>query len=223
MGSLEAAVRGGRAPAPRSAGSVTRARAGDHSATLRLLAPCGLVVGYRPRVVAAAVRARRGGPRAYTLWPDARRPMLAADAGYPPAAEWLRGTMVPTLRRLPDAATWMSLRAGAALVGDGAGLAERVGTGLMDTGTRPRLALYSPSGQAVSKAVCFLFREGEPAPHIVVKAMAEPRFAWRLRRESELLECVRRNVPDGGHQFLTWGKNVPSRERRTHPDSSVSR
>jgi len=173
---------------------VTREPAGVHAATLRLLAQRGRVVQSRTRVVAAAARARRGGPRAYTLWPDARRPMLSADMGYPPAAEWLRGTMVPTLRRLPDAATWMSLRAGAALVSDEEGLAERVGAGLTGARTRPRLALFSPSGQAVSKAVCFLFREGDSLPSVVVKAMAEPRFAWRLRAESELLARVRDRV-----------------------------
>ena len=46
----------------------------------------------------------RRGRRTYTLWPDHRQPMISADMGYPPAAEWLRRTLVPTLRRLPDAA-----------------------------------------------------------------------------------------------------------------------
>jgi hypothetical protein len=54
--------------------------------------------------------------------------------------------------------------------------------------------MFSPSGQAVSKVICFLFREGEDEPRIVVKAMAEPRFSWRLRRESVLLESIRERV-----------------------------
>ncbi len=157
--------------------------------TTRLLAGRGRIVTSRARIVATAARARRGG-RVYTLWPDARLPMIAADMGYPPAAEWLRRTMVPTLRRLPDAAAWMSLRARAALIAETDGLAARIGTTI--TGGRPpRIALYSPSGQAVSKAICFLFREGDREPHMVVKAMAEPRFDWRLRQEARLVESIR--------------------------------
>jgi hypothetical protein len=146
----------------------------------------------RPLIVLAAARARRGG-HTYTLWPDARRPMIAADMGYPPAAEWLRRTMVPTLRRLPDAAMWMSLRARAALIAEADGLAARLGTNVM-RGDPPRVAMYSPSGQVVSKAVCFLFRDGEQDPRIVVKAVADPRFDWRLRNESTLLESIRDRI-----------------------------
>jgi hypothetical protein len=159
------------------------------AATIRLLAGRGRVVTSRARIVATAARARRGG-RVYTLWPDARQPMIAADMGYPPAAEWLRRTMVPTLRRLPDAAAWMSLRARAALIAETDGLAARIGT-TITRARPPRIALYSPSGQPVSKAICFLFREGDREPHMVVKAMAEPRFDWRLRQEAGLVESIR--------------------------------
>src|SRR5262245_10679964 len=164
---------------------------GMPAATLRLLAEHGRIVTSRVRIVAAAARAR-GGNRVYTLWPDARQPMISADMGYPPAAEWLRRTMVPTLRRLPDAAGWMSLRAGAALIEETEGLAARIGAGLLPG--RPRVAMFSPSGQAVSKAVCFLFAEGDREPQVVVKAIAEPRFAWRLRDESSLLETIRSRI-----------------------------
>ena len=166
---------------------------GPPAATLRLLAERGRIVTSRVRIVAAAARARRGNS-VYTLWPDARQPMISADMGYPPAAEWLRRTMVPTLRRLPDAATWMSLRARAALIGETDGLAARIGASVL--AGRPRVAMYSPSGQAVSKAVCFLFSEGDREPQVVVKAMAEPRFAWRLRTESALLETIRSRIAD---------------------------
>ncbi len=162
-------------------------------ATLRLLAQRGRIVTSRARIVAAALRARRGSST-YTLWPDARQPMISADMAYPPAADWLRRTMVPTLRRLPDTATWMSLRAGAALIGERIGLAAEVGLRLLDSAVTPRIAMYSPSGQPVSKAICFLFREGEKEPQIVVKAMAEPRFDWRLRREAAVVETIRSRV-----------------------------
>jgi hypothetical protein len=169
-----------------------------HALALRLLARRGRVVTARRGVVAHAARARLGG-RTYTLWPDARQPMISADMGYPPTAEWLRRTMVPTLRRAPDAAAWMSLRAGAALIAEREGLAVEVGARVAPTPAPLRLAMYSPSGQPVSKIVCFLLPEGEVEPRIVVKAMAEPRFSARLRAESTLLEAIRsriRHEPD---------------------------
>lgn len=164
-----------------------------HAAALRLLARRGRVLTARRGVIAAAARARLGG-RTYTLWPDARQPMISADMGYPPAAEWLRRTMVPTLRRAPDAATWMSLRARAALVAEQEGLAAEIGARVAATPAPMRVALYSPSGQPVSKVLCFLLPEGEDEPRIVVKAMAEPRFSPRLRSESTLLEAIRSRV-----------------------------
>src|SRR5829696_4298406 len=82
----------------------------------------------------------------------------------------------------------------AALVGEEPGFAAEVGGAVLGTETPLRVAMYSPSGQAVSKALCFLFREGEKEPRLVVKAMAEPRFSWRLRRESALLESIRAQV-----------------------------
>ena len=166
---------------------------GGHAPTLRLLAEGGRVVTSRARIVAAAARARRGG-RAYTLWPDARQPMLSADMGYPRAADWLRRTIVPTLRRFPDAAMWMSLRAGAALLDGREGLAARLGMKVMRQGPPPRVALFSPSGQPVSKVICFLFRVGDLEPRMVVKAMADPAFDWRLRTELDVLESIRRRV-----------------------------
>lgn len=125
--------------------------------------------------------------------------MIAADVGYPPAAEWLRRTIVPTLRRLPDAAGWMAFRAGAAVFGEREGLAAVVGMAEIGRDVRLRVAMYSPSGQPVSKAICFLFREGENEPSLVVKAMAEPRFDWRLRTESTVLESIRKRVSHDRH------------------------
>jgi hypothetical protein len=182
--------------------------AGEHAATLRLLARGGRVVTSRPRIVAAAARARRRG-HVYTLWPDAHQPMLSADVGYPPAAEWLRRTMVPSLRRFPDAAAWMSLRAGAALISKRDGLAARIGVERLGLPPRPRVAMYSPSGQAVSKAICFLFGEGDDRPRLVVKAMAEPRFDWRLRTESAVLESIREAVRH--HRYIA--STLPARPR----------
>jgi len=160
---------------------------------LRLLALRGRVIRSRPGVVAAAARARRGGST-YTLWPDARQPMISADMAYPPAAEWLRRTVVPTLRRLPDAAGWMALRARSALLAERPGLAAQLGDEVLGSASRLHVAMYSPSGQAVSKAICFLFPDGHDEPVAVVKAMAEPRFSGRLRSESELLASIRERV-----------------------------
>lgn len=133
----------------------------NHALSLRLLAGSGRVVTSRRGVIVAAARARRGD-ETFTLWPDARQPMIAADMGYPPAAEWLRLTMVPTLRRLPDAAAWMALRARAALVVERQGLAAQVGERLLEG--RVRIAMLSPSGQPVSKALCFLFWRATRTP-----------------------------------------------------------
>jgi hypothetical protein len=160
---------------------------------LRLLAARGRLVTGRLAIVAAAASARRGAS-VYTVWPDARAPIICADVGYPPTAEWLRRTIVPTLRRLPDAAAWLALRAGGALVPERPGLASRAATEAVDLGAAPRVALYSPSGQAVSKAISFVFAQGESEPRAVVKAMADPRFSARLRRETEALDAVRRRV-----------------------------
>jgi hypothetical protein len=151
------------------------------------------VITSRRGILAASARARHGGGT-YTLWPDARQPMISADMGYPPAAEWLRATMVPTLRRLPDAAAWMALRAGAALVAEQPGLAADVAQRVLGRSSPVRIAMYSPSGQAVSKVICFMFAEGDAAPRLVVKGMAEPRFSDRLRTESAVLESVRARV-----------------------------
>jgi hypothetical protein len=156
-------------------------------------------------IIIAAISARRGG-RAYTLWPDARQPMICADAGYPPAAEWLRRTMAPRLRRLPDAATWTALRAGALVVAQRAGLAEQVARPLMGTRAPLRVAMFSPSGQAVSKVICFVFREGDEQPQLVVKAMAEARFSPRLRVETAVLEEIRERV---GHDPAVAGALPP--------------
>jgi hypothetical protein len=57
-----------------------------------------------------------------------------------------------------------------------------------------RLALYSPTGQSLSKAACFIFEEDAEEPVLVVKAMPEPRYADRLRHETEIVEAFRRQL-----------------------------
>jgi len=163
------------------------------SPILRLLATRGRVVRSRASVVVAATLPRRRR-QVYTLWPDASAVMLSADVGYPPAAEWLRTTIVPTLRRLPDAATWMVLRAGAAILAEAPGLAARAAQQALPAGATPRVAMYSPSGHAVSKALCFVFVDGEIEPRVVVKAIADPRFSNRLQREADLLRVIAERV-----------------------------
>jgi hypothetical protein len=120
--------------------------------------------------------------------------MICADVAYPPGAEWLRRTIVPTLRRLPDAAGWLAVRSGGAMVAERPGLAVRAVAQAVEISGIPRLAMVSPSGQAVSKAISFVFAEGEPEPRAVVKAIADPRFSPRLRRETELLNELRRRT-----------------------------
>jgi hypothetical protein len=117
--------------------------------------------------------------------------MLSADAAYPPAAAWLRAALVPSLRRLPDVAGWTALRAGAALLEREPGLAARVATDALELRSRPRVAVHIPSGQIVSKAICFVFADGEAAPGAVVKAMVDPRFAGRLAQETDILARLR--------------------------------
>jgi hypothetical protein len=57
-----------------------------------------------------------------------------------------------------------------------------------------RLALYSPTGQSLSKAACFLFEDGADEPALVVKAMPEAVHAGRLRHETEIVESIRRQL-----------------------------
>jgi hypothetical protein len=57
-----------------------------------------------------------------------------------------------------------------------------------------RLTLYSPTGQSLSKAACFVFEADAHEPLLVVKAMPEARFADRLRHETEIVEGFRRQL-----------------------------
>jgi hypothetical protein len=180
---------------PRSNAALTSAETRRCAPSLRLLARRGRILTSRPAILSAAARARlRSTMSLYTLWPDAAQPMICADVAYPAGAEWLRGTVVPTLRRLPDAAGWLAVRAGGALLAGRPGLAARVAPEAVEIGGIPRVVMVSPSGQKVSKAIAFVFAEGDAEPRAVVKAMADPRFGPRLRRETELLDELRRRT-----------------------------
>jgi Phosphotransferase enzyme family len=57
-----------------------------------------------------------------------------------------------------------------------------------------KLALYSATGQSLSKAACFVFEEGADEPLLVVKVMPEPGYADRLRHETEIIESFRQGL-----------------------------
>jgi hypothetical protein len=59
---------------------------------------------------------------------------------------------------------------------------------------RSRLTVYSTTGETFVKAMCLVFRRGEALPYAVVKMMPDRRFAWRLRRETEVVEQLRQRI-----------------------------
>lgn len=135
--------------------------------------------------------------RAYAVWPSTRHPQIAADLGHAASAAWLRHTFEPDAppRRLVGAATWSAVRARGLVVGPPSRLvaeAVRQGAGRDIDGLR--LALYSPTGQSLSKAACFVFEDDAEEPLLVVKAMPEPRHAGRLRHETDIVEAFRRQL-----------------------------
>jgi hypothetical protein len=135
--------------------------------------------------------------RAYAVWPSTQNPRIAADLGHAASAAWLRNTFEPDAspRRLVGAATWSAVRARGLVVGPPSRLvaeAFRQGVGRDIDGLR--LALYSPTGQSLSKAACFVFEVDAEEPVLVVKAMPERRYAGRLRHETDIVEVFRRQL-----------------------------
>jgi hypothetical protein len=169
------------------------------SPAIRLLVDRGHAVTWRPGAVAAALVARAAGLRAYTLWPSAAHPRIAADLGHPASAAWLRLTFEPDApRRLVGPATWNALRTHGLVLGPPSRLiTEAIRRGAGRDISAPRLALYSPTGH--SKAACFVFEDGAEQPTLVVKAMPDPRHASRLRHETEMVETIRRRLGSSSH------------------------
>jgi hypothetical protein len=175
------------------------------SPAIRLLVDRARTVAWRPGAVAGALLARGLQMRAYPLWPSTLHPRIAADVGHAPAAAWLQRTFEPDAprRHLVGPATWSAVRARGLLFGPPSRLVseavERV-TGRDIAGLR--LALYSATGQSLSKAACFVFEEEAQEPALVVKAMPDPRYAARLSHETEIIENFRRRLPSQAAEAL---------------------
>jgi hypothetical protein len=165
----------------------------------RLAVEGGRLLRWRPVVVAVGLVARLARLRAYALWPGVAQPLLILDVGSPRACAWLSTTFRSgdrTRGRLSPA-TWNALRGRGLLIGRPSGLViEAAERALGRQPKRPRLSLYSPSGAPDSKGTCFVFEPREREPTVVVKAMSDPRFAERLRRETESVELMRARLVD---------------------------
>jgi hypothetical protein len=177
-------------------GGTTAPRSG-WSPAIRLLVDRSRKIAWRPGAVGAALVARAVRMRAYAVWPSTRHPRIAADLGHAASAEWLRRTFEPDAspRHLVGAATWSAVRARGLVVGPPSRLvaeAVRKAAGRDIEGLR--LGLYSPTGQSISKASCFLFEHGADEPVLVVKAMPEPRYSARLRHETDIVEAFRSDL-----------------------------
>lgn len=145
----------------------------------------------------AALVARAVRIRAYAVWPSTQHPRIAVDLGHAAAAAWLRHTFEPDAppRRFVGAATWNAVRARGLVVGPPSRLvAEAVRKGARRDIDGLRLALYSPTGQSLSKTTCFVFEDDAEEPVLVVKASPEPRYAGRLRHETDIVEAFRRQL-----------------------------
>lgn len=161
---------------------------------LRLLVRGGRVIRGRPLAPIAGLGARVTRRRAYALWPSADTPIVGVDLSAPAVARWIRATFEPDARGTRvQPVTWNAMRAGAIVWGGEPGLAEAA-----PGGEDHSFALWSPSGAATTKATCFAFPRGADAPTRVVKAMADPRFDERLRREYDVLAAVRAQLPSDG-------------------------
>lgn len=135
--------------------------------------------------------------RAYAVWPSIRHPRIAPDVGCPATAAWLRLTFEPDASRTNRVrpATWNALRARGMIAGPPSRIiVEAVRRAADKDAGAFRLALYSPTGQSLSKAACFLFEEGAEEPALVVKAMPEAVYASRLQHETEIVESIRRQL-----------------------------
>jgi hypothetical protein len=161
----------------------------------RLAADRERLLGWRPIVAVGALIARAARFRAYALWPSVQQPLVMVDLGYPPASRWLQATFASNRRRVPDPATWNALRARGLLVGRQSSLALRAAErALGRPPRRPRLAIYSRTGETFLKANCFVFERGQKEPAIVIKMMPDRRFSSRLRSETEFVEILRSRV-----------------------------
>jgi hypothetical protein len=167
------------------------------SAGLRLVARRGRLATWRPAVLAGALLARAGLLDAYTLWPDHRGPLVIVRGGDTRAAAWIQSTFERgDSGRVVDAATWNALRARALLFpsvhAEVVAKAAAGATGL--PARRLRAAYVSIAGASLGKLLCFVFDNQHAEPVAAVKVMTERDQAPRLRRETEMIEALRRRV-----------------------------
>ena len=170
------------------------------SPAIRLLVDHPRTVAWRPGAVAGALLARGLHLRAYPIWPSTLHPRIAADVSHAPAAAWLQRTFEHDAprRHLVGPATWSAMRSRGLVVGPPSALVNEAvehATG-RDIADR-KLALYSATGQSLSKAACFVFERGADEPALVVKAMPDARYASRLIHETEIIEAFRDRLGAG--------------------------
>ena len=167
---------------------------------MRLAVENGRLVTSRPLAVLAALISRVLRLRAYSLWPHVAHPSMVADLGYPPAPKWLAETFESRkprkgLRRLLSPATLSALRARGLALGRPSELAlEAFERGVGQPPRRPRLALYSTTGETHVKVMCLVFADGDRSPSVVVKMIPDREFAFRLRLETEVVEKLRERI-----------------------------
>jgi peptidoglycan/xylan/chitin deacetylase (PgdA/CDA1 family) len=171
------------------------------SPVTRLCAENGRLLRRRPLVLAGGVLARLGLLDAFLLWPDAGLPISINRASDSSAARWMQSTFEPRARRVAriDPASWNVIRAGALFVAPGGRVPKRdaVERALGRPPVDPRIAIYSPHGQPLQKATCFLFEGNAAEPSLVIKAIPERARAHSLRHEVEIVERLRSQLGPG--------------------------
>ncbi len=187
-------------PRVRRAGGHLRPRStqGEPSPVLGLCAEGGRVVRSRLGVVALGSLARLGVGRGMMLWPDEEWPLHVVGARHVAAAAWLQDTFEPHARRIArlDPAAWNVVRARAMLHGqrDRLPAPEAIERALGRRPDRPRIAIYSPHGDPLSKATCFLFEADALDPSLVIKTIPDQTQAARLRHEVTVVERLREEI-----------------------------
>jgi hypothetical protein len=179
----------------------------SHPPVLRLLATNGRLVTRRPLVILLGLAARVRLGRAYALWPVSEAPMVGVEVGCRRPAWWVHARLrrrgaplgIHRLIATVDAPTWHLLRARALLVGKPPawllGACARALGRQMDDAS---VALQSPTGFQLSKAVLYVFEPGHRDPSVIAIAMSDPLQAPRLQGEVERVETIRESLVEHG-------------------------
>ena len=175
-----------------------RPRSGVPSPVLGMCAEGGRLVRARAGVLALGGLARLGIGRGLMLWPDEEWPLRVVGARHTEGARWLQETFEPNARRVArfDPAGWNVVRARAIVYGPRERLpaAEAIETALGRKPERPRIAIYSPHGDPLSKATCFMFEGDATEPSLVIKAIPDRTQAPRLHHEVTVVERLREAI-----------------------------